>query len=110
MKMDVKRKQSLPDPVYLVPVVMLLLGLLALPYGYYQLLRLVVCGAAVLIAYRYSETSKPWALAVFVVIALAYNPVFRIHLDRETWSAVNIATVIVFGFAWYASARVPPRS
>jgi len=34
-----------------------------------------------------------------VGLAIVYNPVFRIHLDRSFWSIVNIATIAVLGAA-----------
>ena len=33
-----------------------------------------------------------WAW-IFGVLAALYNPVFRVHLDRNTWAGVNWFTV-----------------
>jgi hypothetical protein len=74
----------LPTPVWLAPAAMLLIALAPLPYGYFMLLRLVVCGAAIWLAYTLLAgrkwTGPRW---VFVAIALLYNPVFRVHFERE---------------------------
>ena len=65
------------------------------PYGYYILLRCVCCAAFAFLAIQaLAQENQPWAW-VLGVIAVVYNPIFRIHLTREIWSVVNIATIIV---------------
>ncbi len=84
---------------------MLALALLPLPYGYYQLLRLVVCGSSAWIAWaRYREQRWGW-FAVFAVVALAYNPLFRVHLAREIWSVANLVTIGIFAADWLRHSR-----
>ena len=43
--------KAIPHAVWFVPTVMLVIALAPLPYGYYTLLRLVVCVCAGLLAY-----------------------------------------------------------
>lgn len=65
------------------------------PYGYYILLRIVICGIFVYLAVRAFDLRKfgwVWALAITAAI---YNPIIRVHLTREIWSVVNIATIVV---------------
>ena len=50
--MKSRERALLPAAVWLVPAAMLLVALADLPYGFYTLLRLVVCGAAVLLAFH----------------------------------------------------------
>ncbi|WP_374530593.1 DUF6804 family protein [Novosphingobium sp.] len=101
MKMDVRMRPSLPTPVYAVPLVMLAAALLPMPYGYYQLMRLALCGCTALIAYHHARKESWWVATVFAVFALAYNPVFRIHLQREDWAVINVATIAAIGWVWW---------
>lgn len=105
MKMDVQQRGALPLPVYVIPVAMLGLALLPMPYGYYELLRLVVCLAAALIAAHDGKAGRWWFAAGFAVLALLYNPLFRIHLPRETWQGVNVATIAAFAAMWFMARK-----
>lgn len=65
------------------------------PYGYYVLLRIVICGICILLvvrAYDLRFTGWTWTMGL---VAVVYNPVIRIHLDRPTWSAINVVTILI---------------
>ncbi len=65
------------------------------PYGYYLLLRIVICGICAFLAYRALKIGNDKWAWILGVTAVIYNPIFPIHLTREIWSVVNIATVVV---------------
>lgn len=79
-----------------VASVCLLLALLPMPYGYYQLLRLIVCGVSIWAAISTSKTNQTLTI-IYALVALLYNPIFIIHFDRSTWGIINILTVLLFG-------------
>lgn len=93
---------KLPSWVWIVPAVMSALALAPLPYGYYMLLRLVVCGAATAIAWnRFSLGSGSIWGVIFIGTALMFNPIFPVHFSREVWAIFNVVTAavfLVFGF------------
>lgn len=63
-----------------------------LPYGYYQLLRLVVTGYAAYLSWQYFQHDvKKWSWA-FTFLAILYNPIFVISMSKEFHSLVNLAT------------------
>ena len=63
------------------------------PYSYYTLLRWVCCPIFAYSAVAaYERNRLPWAW-IFGTLALLYNPLFRVHLDRSTWTGVNWFTV-----------------
>ena len=69
------------------------------PYGFFQLLRLVVCGAAIYGAVKTNETGRSnWTL-VMAGIAVLFNPVFLITFSREEWQPIDFAVGVVFLFA-----------
>lgn len=65
------------------------------PYGYYLLLRIVLCAICAFLAFCALEIGKDKWVWILGVTAVIYNPIIRIHLTREIWSVVNIATVVV---------------
>ena len=83
---------------WLVPSALLLLALLPWPYGYYNFLRLAVCLVAAWFTYeqwKLDDAISGWVVALGAT-ALLYNPLFPIHLNREMWSVLNLASAVVF--------------
>jgi Na+/serine symporter len=66
------------------------------PYGYYQLLRFVVCGAGAYVAYMAYNWQKIWVVWLFVFIALLFNPLIVIHLSRELWQPIDFICAVLF--------------
>ncbi|NQT97178.1 MAG: hypothetical protein HQ562_05490 [Candidatus Marinimicrobia bacterium] len=82
--------------VRLIASGLLLIALLDLPYGYYTLLRIIICILAGYTAYVAYESEKiPWVW-IFGLIAILFNPVIPIYLDRETWAVIDIIVALVF--------------
>ena len=88
-----KRPHLIPS---LIVAVMLLLALASLPYGYYQLLRFIVCGVGVYVAYTAYNGQKMWAMWLFGFIALLFNPLIPIHLSTELWQPIDAICAILF--------------
>jgi len=67
----------------------------SLPYGYYSVMRWIVCalcGWLALASHRSGLEAWTWCWGV---IAGIYNPIFPVHANREIWSIVNVATIAV---------------
>ena len=64
-------------------------------YGFYQLLRLVVCGASAYSAYVFFKSGMRFLPWILVLIAIIFNPVFPAHFRRETWQVIDIVTAAV---------------
>ena len=85
----------MPKPLIYIAASLLLLGASPLPYGYYMLLRFVACGVfvwAAFITYEKNEEVLPW---VFGVLAVLFNPIFKIHLPKELWAVVDVCSGIL---------------
>jgi uncharacterized membrane protein HdeD (DUF308 family) len=85
-------------PLLLIAGAMLLLAIPPIwPYAYYQLMRIVVCIAGVLgayIAFKHKRSAWVWVLGV---IAVLFNPLAPIHLDKESWVIPDlIAAILMF--------------
>jgi len=79
----------------IVAGVMLVGALLDLPYGYFQLLRLVVCAVAAYGASgAYKNDASVWAVTLGL-IALLFNPVFPVYLNRSTWIFIDLVAAVV---------------
>ena len=82
-----------------IVAVLLLIALLPLPYFYYQLLRIVVTVVAPIYAYKFYEDNQMPKVIIFGIIAIIWNPIFPIYMDKSVWMILDIvgATVFFFG-------------
>ena len=77
-------------------------ALLPLPYGYYTLLKLfaTLYGLAWLqnqTRFQFAMLSGwGWGMVAMVVV---YNPIVQLHLGRDVWSVVNLATIVFLAAA-----------
>jgi len=90
--------------LWLIPASMLVLALLQLPYGYYTLLRLVVCLTAAIIAFQSWPKHKAWATA-FGLVALLFNPLVIVSFDRETWAPIDAVVATMYLSHWWFVGR-----
>ena len=90
----------------LIAAIMLVAALADWPYGYYQLLRFVTCGVAAYIAYLAYQRQKMWAAWLFGLIAVLFNPLIPVHLNREAWAIIDCTCAMVF----VSSALFPRRT
>ena len=66
------------------------------PYLFYVLLRLLVCAVSADWSHRaYGEKRTAWAW-IFGGIAVLYNPLLPVHMNRSDWELVNLLTAIFF--------------
>ena len=84
----------MPWWVFVLPAAMSLIALADLPYGYYQLLRIVVSASAAWIAYSFYRHDSKFAVATFGAIAVIFNPIAKIHMEREVHAVFNVLTGI----------------
>ena len=75
------------------------------PYGYYTLLRLVVCGTALYLA---QATLKARRLGVTVVLGLTaalFNPILPVRMRRADWTPFDLAAAVVIAVATFLVVR-----
>jgi hypothetical protein len=81
-----------PLPVLYIASGLLALGAAPLPYGYYTFLRLFACGVFAMAAYASYSRKHRVLPYVFGGLALLFNPLVKVHLPKEVWAAVDLAS------------------
>ncbi len=82
-------------------VIVILMLLLAIPsgiwpYGYYILLRWVVTGLALFVLWvAYNLNKKSW-LWLMMGVAILFNLILPIHLDKELWQIIDLIVAVLF--------------
>jgi hypothetical protein len=77
--------------------ILLFLGLIDLPIGYYTLLRIVVTIGSVAVAVMEFENGITFWVITFGLIAIVFNPFIPIYLnDKSAWMSIDILAGILF--------------
>lgn len=62
-----------------------------LPYGYFTILRFVVCAITTYLAYTaYEKNSESLWVWAFGFIAILFNPLIPIYLQRSQWGPIDL--------------------
>jgi hypothetical protein len=82
------------------------------PYGYYQLLKLAVTALAIWLAIAARQQQSTIWTILGVVLALLYNPVMPIYLNRATWLPIDFvaATLCVAAAIKLPAAVKSPKA
>ena len=85
---------------------MLLWSLADNPYAYYQIQRWVICGISSYFALQYYEKHVSIWLWVFICIAILFNPIAPIYLNREIWSIIDIIIAVILTINIFTSRKL----
>ena len=79
-------------------------------YDYFVLLRWVTCAVAAYGAVLASEVRRiswTWTLGI---VALLFNPILPVHLKRETWAVIDVATGVLLLASIWQVRRLPGKT
>jgi len=94
-----------PLAVWLVPASAATIAVLPLPYGYYQLLRVVIFVTCGLLACASFQNTRLMAFVVALAsVAVLFNPFAPVHLTKATWALFDLGAAAVL-IAHLALAR-----
>lgn len=79
-----------------IPVALLLVAILNLPYGYYEMLRIVITVFAVFFAFKLSTIKQNGLMLIMIAIIVLFNPISPMHLDKGLWMILDVVSAIVF--------------
>lgn len=83
-----------------ISVVMLLLAIPPIwPYGYYTMLRWVVCGSAAFVAWVAYELDKKTWMWLLGFVSILFNPIAPIYLDKQTWMVIDLIGAVLFAIS-----------
>ena len=91
----------------ILSTVSIALGIMPLPFGFYMLLRIIICLTAVVGFLRAQEAKQTNWLWIYGVLAVLYNPVLPVHLMlKPLWILINLVTIVLL---WKGLSRFRDR-
>lgn len=69
------------------------------PYGFYEILKFVICGYFLYRAMVLWQKSKvQFGLIISILAAITYNPFVKIAFEKSDWYIINIVTIFIVIF------------
>jgi hypothetical protein len=105
-----KKHLSFSVVARIVASVLLFWALARHQYGYFVLLRWVVCGVSAFCAFlSYSLKRIPWTW-LFGLLAILFNPLAPIRLARQTWAYFDVATgLLLLASIFFIKESLPTK-
>lgn len=80
---------------------LLLLCLAPMPYGYYQLVRIVAMIGFSVMAYQYYEKEAMPLAITFGGLALLFQPFVKVALGRSMWNVIDVIVAVGLLVLWW---------
>lgn len=80
--------------VKIILSIILLLCLLNMPYGFYQLVRFLALVGFSYLAIDAYRKEKMTEVFIFIALAILFQPIFKIALGRTIWNVVDVLVAI----------------
>lgn len=91
--------------IYLILAALMLLCLAPMPYGYFQLVRFVAMVVFGVMAYRYYINNKKTAAVVLGVLALLFQPIYKVVLGRGIWNVIDVVVALFLVALFFVEKR-----
>jgi hypothetical protein len=83
-------KLTIENLIKIALIILLIICIFHMPYGYYQLFRYIaMVGFAILAYYAYERKNIPIVI-LFVALALLFQPLSKVPLGRQSWIMVDV--------------------
>ena len=94
-----------PTRIKIILIILFLLCLLEMPYGYFQIVRFIGFLGFVILAYQAYEKSKKEMFFIFASLALLFQPFFKIALGRTIWNIVDVLVAVFLLGSIFVTAK-----
>lgn len=81
---------SLNNLIKIILSILFFICLADMPYGYFQFVRFIALIAFVYFAYQAYIAKKEAEMAIYIALAVLFQPLFKISLGRELWNIIDV--------------------
>mgnify|MGYP001000638762 FL=1 len=86
--------------IRLIAAILLLVAIADFDYGFYMLLRFIICAISVYLAYNAAKGGAEHWVWIFGIIAALFNPFLPVHLNKGLWKIIDSAAAFIFLFSF----------
>lgn len=90
-------------------VILFFICLAEMPYGFYQFVRFVALIGFAILAYQANQQGRQTEMLIYGVLALLYQPFFKIALGRQMWNIVDVIVGIGLLISIFMKPNKSPR-
>ena len=83
--------------------VLLLLCLTDMPYGFFQLVRFLSLIGFAILAFDANQKEKQTEVIIYIVLAILFQPLFKISLGRTLWNIIDVIVAIGLIFTIFSA-------
>lgn len=80
--------------IKIILAVLFFLCLLDMPYGFYQFVRFGALVGFGILAFQANEKENQIEMIIYGVLALLFQPIFKISLGRVLWNIIDVVVGI----------------
>ncbi len=80
----------LQTAIKVVLIILFLLCLLDMPYGYFQIVRFAGLIGFGILAFQANENKQKEIAIIYIGLSLLFQPFFKIALGRQMWNIVDV--------------------
>ena len=91
--------------IKIVLAILLFDCLLDMPYGFYEFVRFVALIGFAILAYQALEEGRQTEVIIYAVLAILFQPFFKIALGRDLWNVVDV----IVGVGLIVSIVIKPK-
>ena len=88
------RKNNVSPWLKVIIAILLLLCLMDMPYGFYELVRFGAAAAFAYLSYDYFKSKNDGLGFIFAALALLFQPFLKIALGRAIWNAIDVIVAV----------------
>ena len=83
--------------------VLVLLCLTDMPYGFFQLVRFLSLIGFAILAFDANQKEKQTEVIIYIVLAILFQPLFKISLGRTLWNIIDVIVAIGLIFTIFSA-------
>jgi uncharacterized membrane protein YobD (UPF0266 family) len=97
------------NAIKIVLAILFFLCLADMPYGFYQFVRFAGLIGFALLAYQAKQQGRQTEMIIYGILALLFQPFFKIALGRQMWNIVDVLVGIGLLISIFMKPKESPR-
>jgi len=91
----------------IVLMILMIVAIFNLPYGYYIFLRVasLVCTSFIILNLYNISKFEDFNILIVTIILILFNPIFPFEMEKSNWRVFNLIAALYFGYLAFYHCR-----